>query len=152
MSGQGAMIGAAVGATYNAARGKDPLKGAMYGAAIGGTGGAMGIPGLSAAGAGTAAAGTTAATTAAGTGLGAAGTAAGTGTTIAGAGSALTFAYVNALSVKLQPDTAGVTVAELFVTVDYTAAVVSTPTYDSTVNNIHVTSGNINVTSGNIFI
>jgi len=90
MSGQGAMIGAAVGATYNAARGKDPLKGAMYGAAIGGTGGAMGIPGLSAAGAGTAAAGTTAATTAAGTGLGAAGTAAGTGTTIAGAGSALT--------------------------------------------------------------
>ena len=60
MSGQGAMIGAAVGATYNAARGKDPLKGAMIGAAVGGTGGAMGIPGLSA---GTAAAGTTAAGT-----------------------------------------------------------------------------------------
>ena len=73
-------------------------------------------------------------------------------TTDGGAGSALTFAYVNALSVKLQPNTAGVTVAELFVTVDYTAAVVSTPTYDSTVNNIHVTSGNIDVTSGNIFI
>lgn len=77
MSGQGAMIGAAVGATYNAARGKDPVKGAMIGAALGGTGGAMGIPGL---------ASTTAATTAAGTAAGAAGT----GTTIAGTGSALT--------------------------------------------------------------
>lgn len=64
MSGQGAMIGAAVGATYNAARGKDPLKGAMIGAAVGGTGGAMGIPGLSA---GTAT-----------------GTATGTGTVVAG--------------------------------------------------------------------
>lgn len=90
MSGQGAMIGAAVGATYNAARGKDPLKGAMIGAAIGGTGGAMGIPGLAST---TTAAGTatgTAAGTAAGTGLGMAGTATGTGTTIAGTGSALT--------------------------------------------------------------
>jgi len=77
MSGQGAMIGAAVGATYNAARGKDPLKGAMIGAAVGGTGGAMGIPGLSA---GTAAAGTTAAGTAGGT------TIAGTGSALTGAG------------------------------------------------------------------
>lgn len=85
MSGQGAMIGAAVGATYNAARGKDPVKGAMIGAAIGGTGGAMGVPGL--------ATSTTAAGTAAGTGLGMAGSAtgtAGTGATVAGTGSALT--------------------------------------------------------------
>jgi hypothetical protein len=73
MGGKGAMIGATIGATYNAARGKDPVKGAMIGAAIGGTGGAMGVPGL----AGPASlAGTTA-----GTGLGMAGTAAGTGTT-----------------------------------------------------------------------
>lgn len=64
MSGQGAMIGAAAGATYGLATGKDPIKSAMIGAAVGGTGGAAGIPGLSAAGAGTAAAGTTAATTA----------------------------------------------------------------------------------------
>ena len=61
MSGKGAMIGAAVGATYNAARGKDPVKGAMIGAAIGGTGGAAGIPGL-------ASTAPTAATTVAGTG------------------------------------------------------------------------------------
>jgi len=89
MSGQGAMIGAAVGATYNAARGKDPVKGAMIGAAIGGTGGAMGVPGLAAS---TTTAGT-AAGTAAGTGLGMAGSAAGTagtGATLAGTGSALT--------------------------------------------------------------
>jgi len=73
MSGKGAMIGAAVGATYNAARGKDPVKGAMVGAAIGGTGGTVAnIPGL-------ASSGTTAATTTA------AGTA-GTGSALTGAG------------------------------------------------------------------
>lgn len=99
MSGPGAMIGAAAGATYNAARGKDPVKGALIGAALGGTGGAMGVPGLAAT---TTAAGTagTAAGTAAGTGLGMAGSAAGTagtaagtagtGATLAGTGSALT--------------------------------------------------------------
>jgi hypothetical protein len=72
MSGQGAAIGAATGATYALATGKDPVKYAMIGGAVGGTGGAM-IPGLPA--------GTAAGTTAAGT--------AG-GTTIAGTGSALT--------------------------------------------------------------
>lgn len=78
MSGPGAMIGAAAGATYNAARGKDPVKGALIGAALGGTGGAMGVPGL-AASTGTAA-GTAASLTPA-----AAGTTAGTAT-----GSAIT--------------------------------------------------------------
>jgi hypothetical protein len=48
MSGQGAAIGAATGATYALATGKDPVKYAMIGGAVGGTGGAMGIPGLSA--------------------------------------------------------------------------------------------------------
>ena len=67
MSGQGAAIGAATGATYALATGKDPIKYAMIGGAVGGTGGAM-MPTLGA------------------------GTAAGTagGTTIAGTGSALT--------------------------------------------------------------
>jgi hypothetical protein len=65
MSGQGAMIGAAAGGIYGLASGKDPIKSAMMGAAIGGTGGAMGIPGLSAAGAGA----TAGAGTAAGSGL-----------------------------------------------------------------------------------
>jgi hypothetical protein len=84
MSGQGAMIGAAVGATYNAARGEDPLKGAMYGAAIGGTGGAMGVPGLSGAAAGTGA------------------TAAGTGSALTGAGAStsLNTAFMNAAGVN----------------------------------------------------
>ena len=36
--------------------------------------------------------------------------------------SALTFAYVNALSVKIAPNPQGITAKELFVTVDYTAA------------------------------
>ena len=38
----------------------------------------------------------------------------------------------------------------LYIDVDYNVPLA--PTYDSTVNNIHCTSGNINVTSGNIFI
>ena len=70
MSGQGAMIGAAAGGIYGLASGKDPIKSAMMGAAIGGTGGAMGIPGLSASAAGAGAAGAGAAT---GTGIGASG-------------------------------------------------------------------------------
>ena len=36
--------------------------------------------------------------------------------------SALTFAYINNCSVKIDPGTAGMTLYELFVTVDYTAA------------------------------
>jgi hypothetical protein len=75
MSGQGAAIGAATGATYALATGKDPIKYAMIGGAVGGTGGAM-MPTL---GAGTAA-GTTAAGTAGGT------TIAGTGSALTGAG------------------------------------------------------------------
>jgi hypothetical protein len=59
MSGQGAAIGAATGATYALATGKDPVKYAMIGGAVGGTGGAM-MPGLSA--------GTAGGTTIAGTG------------------------------------------------------------------------------------
>lgn len=66
MSGQGAAIGAATGATYALATGKDPIKYAMIGGAVGGAG-----PGAASA-------------------LGLTGTAAGTGTTIAGTGSALT--------------------------------------------------------------
>ena len=65
MSGQGAAIGAATGATYALATGKDPVKYAMIGGAVGGTGGAL-----------------------AGVGTGA-GTAAGA-TQVAGTGSALT--------------------------------------------------------------
>lgn len=41
MSGQGAAIGAATGATYALATGKDPVKYAMIGGAVGGTGGAL---------------------------------------------------------------------------------------------------------------
>jgi hypothetical protein len=63
MSGQGAAIGAATGATYALATGKDPIKYAMIGGAVGGTGGAA---------------------------LGTGGTLGGTGTTIAGSGGALT--------------------------------------------------------------
>lgn len=101
MSGQGAMIGAAVGATYNAARGKDPVKGALAGAAIGGTGGYMGIPGL----AGPASlAGTTT-----GTGLGMAGTAAGTGTTASTAmntaSTAMNTAFMNPAGVNAGTNT-----------------------------------------------
>jgi hypothetical protein len=41
----------------------------------------------------------------------------------------------------------------LKIDVDYNApAAAIAPTYDTTINNIHVTSGNIDVTSGNIFI
>jgi hypothetical protein len=60
MSGQGAAIGAATGATYALATGEDPVKYAMIGGAVGGAG-----PGAaSALGLGGTAAGTTAATTA----------------------------------------------------------------------------------------
>ena len=52
MSGQGAAIGAATGATYALATGKDPVKYAMIGGAVGGTGGALAGVGT---GAGTAA-------------------------------------------------------------------------------------------------
>ena len=71
MSGQGAAIGAATGATYALATGKDPVKYAMIGGAVGGTGGALaGAAGAGTAGAGTAAAGT-AGTSSALTGAGA---------------------------------------------------------------------------------
>ena len=36
--------------------------------------------------------------------------------------SALTYAYINNCSVKIDPNTQGITLYELFVTVDYTAA------------------------------
>ena len=39
-----------------------------------------------------------------------------------------------------------------YVRVVYTVAATPIPTYDTTVNNTHITSGNINVTGGNIFI
>jgi hypothetical protein len=71
MSGQGAAIGAATGATYALATGKDPVKYAMIGGAVGGTGGALaGAAGAGTAGASTAAAGT-AGTSSALTGAGA---------------------------------------------------------------------------------
>lgn len=58
MSGQGAAIGAATGATYALATGKDPVKYAMIGGAVGGAGpgaaSALGLGGTAAAGAGTA--------------------------------------------------------------------------------------------------
>ena len=75
--------------------------------------------------------------------------------------SAWTVSEVNGLRIVLQSVSAnpnyggsgGLRIDQLQLVVNYTAAVVvPTPTYDSTVNNIHVTSGNINVTSGNIFI
>ena len=40
----------------------------------------------------------------------------------------------------------------LYIDVDYNAPAADEPTYDTTVNSIHITSGNINVTGGNIFI
>jgi hypothetical protein len=83
MSGQGAAIGAATGATYALATGKDPVKYAMIGGAVGGTGGAMGIPGLSA------------------------GTAAGA-TQVAGSGSALTGAGASTGANTMFANAAGV--------------------------------------------
>ena len=46
--------------------------------------------------------------------------------------SALTFAYINNCSVKIEPNTQGTTAFELFVTVDYTAA----SGYGNTVNGV----------------
>jgi hypothetical protein len=115
MSGQGAMIGAAVGATYNAARGKDPVKGAMIGAALGGTGGAMGIPGLT----GATAAGTTAATTA------------GTGSALTGAGAStsLNTAFMNAAGVNAGANaTMGAGQAAGYTSAAVPATIFSTPT------------------------
>ena len=40
----------------------------------------------------------------------------------------------------------------IYVVVDYSEPVIPTPTYDSTVNNVHVLSGNIDITSGNIYL
>jgi hypothetical protein len=115
MSAPGAGIGAAAGATYALATGKDPVKYAMIGAAVGGTGGAaLGAGGTlagtagaagTAAGAGAAGTGAAAGAGAAGTytGLGMAGTSAGTaaGTTSAltGAG-ASTAAFINPTGVN----------------------------------------------------
>ena len=66
MSGQGAAIGAATGATYALATGKDPIKYAMIGGAVGGgapgAASALGLTGTTAASLTPAAAGTTAGT------------------------------------------------------------------------------------------
>lgn len=94
MSGQGAAIGAATGATYALATGKDPIKYAMIGGAVGGAGpAALSALGPAAAGAsgaaGAAGTGAAAGAGAAGTytGLGMAGTgAAGTTSALTGAG------------------------------------------------------------------
>ena len=67
MSGQGAMIGAAVGGAYGLATGKDPLKSAMIGAAVGSGGGALMGAGAAGAGAGAGAAGAGAGAAGAGT-------------------------------------------------------------------------------------
>ena len=72
-------------------------------------------------------------------------------TTQADGSTALTVAYVNALSILIDPGTSGVEAKELLLTVDYDLPPVL-PIYDTTVNSIHITSGNINVTGGNIFI
>jgi len=40
----------------------------------------------------------------------------------------------------------------LKIDVDYNAPVAAAPTYNTTVNNIHIGSGNVNVAGGNIFI
>ena len=66
--------------------------------------------------------------------------------------SALTYTFINAMSLSVVPNNQGITAKEVFITVDYTVAVLPKLTYDTTVNNIHITSGNINVPSGNIFI
>ena len=96
MSGQGAAIGAATGATYALATGKDPIKYAMIGGAVGGAGpgaaSALGLGGTAAAGAGTAGA---AAGGAAGS-LGASGSA----LTGAGASTAANTAFMNAAGVN----------------------------------------------------
>ena len=82
MSGQGAAIGAATGATYALATGKDPVKYAMIGGAVGGAGpGAASALGIGGTAAGTTAAGATAAgaTQVAGTGSALTGAGASTG-------------------------------------------------------------------------
>ena len=55
--------------------------------------------------------------------------------------SALTYTYINNCSVKIDPNTQGITLYELFVTVDYTPA-----GYGNTVNG--VTSANIGKVNG----
>lgn len=98
MSAPGAGIGAAAGATYALATGKDPVKYAMIGAAVGGTGGAaLGAGGTLAGTAGAAGAGAGAAGTgaAAGTAAGTAGAAGTTGAlTGAGASTAANTAFM----------------------------------------------------------
>jgi hypothetical protein len=88
MSGQGAAIGAATGATYALATGKDPVKYAMIGGAVGGAGpGAASALGLG---------GTAAGTTAAGA------------TQVAGTGSALTGAGASTAANTMFANAAGV--------------------------------------------
>jgi hypothetical protein len=72
-------------------------------------------------------------------------------TTQADGSTALTVAYVNALSLIIAPGTSGVTAKDVFVTIDYDLPPVL-PIYDTTVNNLHITSGNVSVQSDNIFI
>ena len=56
----------------------------------------------------------------------------------------LTFAYINAMGVIITPGVSGITVAQLFVTVDYTAAIV--PPLKITEGLIKLTNGLIKIT------
>ena len=73
---------------------------------------------------------------------------------------AWTVSEVNGLRIVLQSVSAnpnygganGLRIDQLQLVVNYTAEEVVIPTYDTTVNNTHISSGNINVPGGNIFI
>ena len=67
-----------------------------------------------------------------------------TRTTQRNGSSPLTFAYINAMGVIITPGVSGITVAQLFVTVDYTAAIV--PPLKITEGLIKLTNGLIKIT------
>jgi hypothetical protein len=82
---------------------------------------------------------------------------AGTERTTSDGSTAWTEHDVNGLRMKVSFDSianasANLSLDFLKIDVDYNETVIVIPTYDTTINNIHITSGNIDVTSGNIFI
>ena len=66
-------------------------------------------------------------------------------------GGVLSVTDVNNFSVRVDPDTSGINIAELFVIVDYTLNI-PTQTYNTNRLKTHIKSGNTSISSGNIFI
>ena len=66
-------------------------------------------------------------------------------------GGALSVTDVNNFSVRVDPDTSGINISELFVIVDY-SLIIPTQTYNTNRLKTHIKSGNTSISSGNIFI